>query len=177
MFWVYCSVNGDGRCFPANCMNSVFEWTRQRRRLRGFDCNKNSAIKAAEYVTFGCCCNDQKTTDRQPVTEIVLTDDIICILRNDGIGKALDKSTHQEICQLNSSPYCRKNHLIAELKKLFLSFSLRFTLPFAVIRSISYNHVNNTIIFVWHSRVFNNGLSVSIHCPKRIKQVTACHSV
>lgn len=41
----------------------------------------------------------------------------------------------------------------------------------SVIRSIAYNQTNNTIILVWHPRIYNNGLSVSMLDPKKIKKV------
>lgn len=127
-------------------MDSVFQWTR-RRRLNAYCC-KDSTLSSIEFSNFSCSCDSDSaySNSAKPITEIILAGEIICVLQ-DGIGKALNRSTRQPICDLNSSPYCS-------------------------IRSISYNHVNNTIILVWNSRVWNSGLSISILDPTKVKMVT-----
>lgn len=96
-------------------MNSVFEWTR-RRRISAFSCSKSVVVKKAEFFNFVCNCNAQETPTRQPVIEIVVAEEITCILQSDGIGKALDRSTHKEICQLNATPYCCKSKTFKKIR-------------------------------------------------------------
>lgn len=83
-------------------MSSIHNWIRKRRVC----CTDSTAGSTAQFSGLNCN-HDNSAISSTEITEIVITNEILLLLQKEGIGWALDASTHKMICTLNP-PFCGK---------------------------------------------------------------------
>lgn len=125
-------------------MDNVFHSQRWRRVNGRF---ANDVTSSIEFATVRCTCSSTsgRVSGGNGVTEIVLAGHVTCLLMDNGVAIAIDRGTHQKRCTLKDP--------------------LQF-----VVRTICYNCWNDTVIVVHHSRIANNGLSISVFSCDRVRK-------